>query len=59
MKVELLGFFYVTYLDDVPGSLVEHIDQLIVDLVNLLAEVINFLFRHMRQKTYLTGICEL
>jgi hypothetical protein len=36
VEVELLGFFDVTDLDDIPGALIEHIDQFFVDLIDLL-----------------------
>ena len=40
MEVELLGFFDVADLDDDPGALIQQVDQLIVDLVDLLAKVL-------------------
>jgi hypothetical protein len=46
MEVQLVRLFDVPDLDDDAGALVEKVDQLVVELVDLLPQFLNFLIGH-------------
>lgn len=47
MEVEFLGLFDVSDVDDDPGALIEQVYQFSIDLIDLLAEILYFVIRHI------------